>query len=108
MSRLDPLLELVLPFAVVGVLVLLLRWTWSPRRGRSFASRTPRRGAPGDYGLLIPIAAPADPAETLLLIARLDAAGIRSTLVDTTQGPRLMVWPEEAGKARRVVGTPPG
>ncbi|MEZ0090553.1 hypothetical protein [Streptacidiphilus sp. EB129] len=103
MARLDQVLQIVLPFVIVGALVLLLRWTWSPRRGHSLVPRTPRRGAPTEYGLLVPVAAPADDAEALRLTARLDAAGIRWTLVNTTQGLRLMVWPDSAPSARRLL-----
>lgn len=103
MGGLDRISQLVLPLALVTVLVLLLRWTWSPRRGRSLAQRTPRRGAPDEYGLLVPVAAPADDEETIRLTARLNAAGIRWTVVHTTQGRRLMVWPDAAPSARRVL-----
>ena len=106
MGRIDPVVQLVVPVVLVVVLVLLLRWTWTPRRGRSLAARTPRRGAPGEYGLLVPVAAPADAAESVRLTAVLDAAGIRCTLVDTTQGPRLMVWPDSAASARRLLREP--
>ncbi|MFC1417241.1 hypothetical protein [Streptacidiphilus cavernicola] len=103
MGGLGPIVQLVLPFAVLGALVALLRWAWSPRKGRSLVSRTPRRGAPDEYGLLVAVAAPATDAETLRLTALLDAAGIRHTLVDTTGGPRLMVWPDSAPSARRLL-----
>ncbi|MFC1429895.1 hypothetical protein ACEZDB_04390 [Streptacidiphilus sp. N1-3] len=103
MGRIYPVIQLALPFAVLGILVLLLRWTWSPRKGRSLVPRTPRRGAPDEYGLLVAVAAPADDTETGRLTARLDAAGIRWTLVDTTQGRRLMVWPDAAPSARRLL-----
>jgi hypothetical protein len=102
-DRLDPIIQLALPLVLVGVLTLLLRWVWTPRRGRSLVPRTPRRGAPDEYGLLVPVAAPADDAETSRLTARLDRAGIRWTLVDTTQGRRLMVWPDSAPSARRLL-----
>ena len=100
---LDSIIQLALPLVVLGVLVALLRWTWSPRKGRSLVQRTPRRGAPDEYGLLVPVAAPANDAETARLTARLDAAGIRYTLVTTTQGPRLMVWLDSAASARRLL-----
>ena len=100
------LLQLLLPFVVVGVLVLLLRWTWG--RGHSLAPRTPRVGAPADYGLLVPVAAPADNTEALRLAALLDSAGVRNTLVETTQGPRLMVWHDDVPEARRLLRTGPG
>ncbi len=103
MEGLRLIIQLALPVLVLGILVAFLRWTWTPRRGRSLVPRTPRRGAPDEYGLLVAVAAPADDAETVRLTALLDAAGIRHTLVDTTQGPRLMVWPDSAPSARRLL-----
>ena len=103
MDKLDPIIQLTLPLVVLGALVALLRWVCSPRRGRSLIPRAPRRGAPNEYGLLVPVAAPSDDAETARLTALLDAAGIRHTLVETTQGPRLMVWPDSAPSARRLL-----
>ncbi|MEY9848390.1 hypothetical protein ABH940_005492 [Streptacidiphilus sp. BW17] len=94
-------LRLLAPFLVVGVLMLLLRWTWG--RGRSLAQREPRSGRPDDYGLLVPVAAPADTEEALVLSARLDEAGIRHTIVDTTSGPRVMVWEDDVERARRTL-----
>lgn len=103
MERLGPIVQLTLPLLVLGVLALLLRWVCAPSRGRSLVSRTPQRGAPDEYGLLVPVAAPRDDAETARLTAVLDAAGIRHTLVGTTQGVRLMVWPDSAPSARRLL-----
>ncbi|MEZ0065943.1 hypothetical protein ABIA32_001952 [Streptacidiphilus sp. MAP12-20] len=95
-------LRVLAPFLVVGALVLLLRWTFS--RGRhNVAQRTTRRGDPGEYGLLVPVAAPTDSAEALAQGARLDEAGIRYTVVDTKSGPRLMVWEDDADRARALL-----
>jgi hypothetical protein len=106
MGGMDPVVQLAVPVVLLVVLVLLLRWTWTPRRGRSLVARTPRRGDPGEYGLLVPVAAPADAAESVRLTAVLESAGIRCTVVDTTQGPRLMVWPDSAASARRLLREP--
>jgi hypothetical protein len=100
-SRLDPLLQLVLPFAIVGAIILLYRW--ASRSGRSFVPRLPRPGSPDEYGLLVAVAAPADNAEALRLTALLEEAGVRSTLVHTTQGPRIMVWGDQAPRARNLL-----
>jgi hypothetical protein len=94
-------LQLLGPILVMGVLVLLLRWTWS--RGGSLAARTPKSGAPDEYGLLVPVAAPTDPSEAQALGARLDVAGIRYTIVDTMSGPRVMVWEDDAERARAAL-----
>ncbi|QMU72517.1 hypothetical protein [Streptacidiphilus sp. P02-A3a] len=101
MSRLDPLLQLVLPFLLVGAIVLLYRW--AARAGHSFVPRAVRPGPPTEYGLLVPVAAPADNEEALRLTALLDRAGVRNTLVRTTQGPRIMVWRDQAHRARALL-----
>lgn len=89
-------------FAVVGVLILLLRWTYGT--GKSLVARTPRTGGPDEYGLLIPVAAPADTAEAERLVALLTAAGVTHTLVPTSEGLRLMVWPADERAAREALG----
>jgi hypothetical protein len=87
----------------VALLVLLLRWTF--RRGGSLVERTPRRGPASDYGLLVPVAAPATFAEAELIRARLVGHGVRATLAPTTDGPRVLVFREEAAVARALLRT---
>jgi hypothetical protein len=89
----------VIAFAMVGVLALILRWTWSSRRDTLLSGRT-RSGSETDYGLLIPIAAPTDLTTGRRLAARLDAIGVRNTLATTQAGLRLMVFPDDAQRAR--------
>ena len=92
---------LLLTFAVLTVLVLLLRRTYGG--GRSLVARRPRTGAPDEYGLLVAVASPADAAEARRLAALLAAAGLRHTLVDTADGPRLMVWAADEAAARAAL-----
>lgn len=106
MNRLDPLLGLLVSLAIVGMLILLLRWTFSS--GKSLVARTPRTGPPTEYGLLVSVAAPRGHEEALRLTGLLDRAGIRSTVVHTTQGARVMVWPDDAAKARGVLAADAG
>ena len=94
----------VVAFAVVGLLALLLRWTF--RRGGSLVQSRPRVGEPEDYGLLVPVAAPATFAEAELIRARLVGQGIRATLAPTTQGPRVLVFPDEERTARALLRGP--
>ncbi|WP_201776888.1 putative signal transducing protein [Streptacidiphilus anmyonensis] len=94
-------LRVLAPFLVMGVLVLLLRWTWS--KGHSVVPRSPAPGAPNEYGLLVPVAAPADSAQALAIGALLEQAGIRSTLADTKAGPRVMVFLDDADRARALL-----
>ncbi|GGV08574.1 hypothetical protein GCM10010495_21600 [Kitasatospora herbaricolor] len=92
---------LLLTAAVMAVLVLLLRWTYGG--GSSLVERRPRTGRPDEYGLLVAVAAPPDAEQARRLAARLDAAGLRHTLVRTAEGPRLMVWPADAEAARHLL-----
>jgi hypothetical protein len=96
-----PALVLLVPFAIVGVLALVLRWASTP--GRSLVAGRPRRGAPEDYGLLVPVASPRTDAEAEQLRRRLLAAGIPATVAPTTQGPRLLVFPRDEQAARALV-----
>lgn len=88
----------------VAVLVLLLRWTFG--RGRSIVSRPARRGAEGEYGLLVPVASPGSFVEAELIRARLVAAGVRATLAPTTSGPRVMVFATHERVARALLQEP--
>ncbi len=94
----------VVAFAVVGLLALLLRWTF--RRGTSLVAPRPKAGAPDDYGLLVAVASPPSFAEAELIRARLAAQGIRATLAPTTEGPRVLVFPDEARTARALLRGP--
>src|ERR1700757_1232453 len=90
-------------FLVVGVLALILRWAWSSRPG-SLLSIRPRTGPDTDYGLLVPVAAPVDATDGRRLAARLDLIGVRSTLTATQSGLRLLVFPDDADRARGALG----
>lgn len=89
---------------VVGVLVLLLRWTFS--HGRSLVERRPQQGASDDYGLLEVVSSPGTFVEAEVQRRTLVDAGIRATLAPTTEGPRVMVFPNEAGLARQILKGP--
>lgn len=94
----------IVAFAVVGILVLLLRWTF--QRGHSLVASPARRGAPSDYGLLVAVAAPTTFAEAELIRARLQGHGVRATLAPTTEGPRVLVFGQDAALARALVNGP--
>lgn len=91
-------------FAVLGVLVLLLRWTFA--HGQSVVARRPRTGRADDYGLLVPVASPATYAEGEILRLTLEDVHIRATLTQTLDGPRLLVFPDDLERARVVVARP--
>lgn len=94
----------IVALAAVGVLVLLLRWTYS--RGHSIVSRPAKQGHEDEYGLLVPVATPATFVEAELIRSQLVSAGIRATLAPTAQGPRVMVFREEERVARALLRGP--
>ncbi|WP_432564718.1 hypothetical protein [Kineococcus sp. SYSU DK003] len=95
-----PLVALV----AVGVLALLLRWTFS--HGKSVVERRPQQGASDEYGLLEVVSAPGTFVEAEVQRRTLVDAGIRATLAPTTEGPRVMVFPDQAGLARQILQGP--
>ena len=89
---------------VVAVLVALLRWAYGGR-SRSLVERRAREGSVTDYGLLVSIASPGTFIEGEVSRQRLAAAGIKASLVTTTEGPRLMVFPDDETRARRLLAS---
>jgi hypothetical protein len=94
----------VLAFLALGVIVLLMRWTFS--HGHSLVQRRPTRGSSAEYGLLVRVAAPPTVIEAEMMRRRLEDAGYRATMAPTTEGPGVMVFPEDAAAARRLLGLP--
>jgi hypothetical protein len=85
----------------IVALVLLLRWAFG--RGQSVVERPARPGTPRDYGLLVPVACPQTYIEGEMARRSLEEAGLRATLAQTNDGPRVMVWPEDVVRARTVL-----
>lgn len=93
----------IVAVALVGVFALILRWAFS--RGSSVVAAPPRVGGAEEYGLLVPIASPQNYVEGEILRQRLESQGVRANLASTLDGPRLMVWPADADKARAVLAS---
>ena len=88
-------------FLGLGVLILILRWTYT--RGKSVVAAPPRRGASEEYGLLVAVASPVTYVEGEILRRRLEDAGIRANLAQTLDGPRVMVWPSDQTRAAELL-----
>jgi hypothetical protein len=88
----------------IGGLMLVSRWM-SGQRG-SLIERPAQPGAAEEYGLMIPVASPRTTAEAEGTASRLAAVGVRSRVVDTTEGLRVMVWAEDVARARSVLDDP--
>lgn len=93
----------LMAFLTLGVIVLLMRWTFS--RGHSLVERRPQPGPESSYGLLVSIASPSTYVEGEMLRLRLTDAGLRATLASTTDGPRLMVFRDDEATARRLLAS---
>lgn len=92
------------PLLAAGIIVLLiviLRWAF--RRGVSVVAAPGRPGRESEYGLLTPIASPPTYVEGELMRRRLEDAGIRANLASTNEGPRLLVFPDDAERARAAL-----
>ena len=85
-------------FPVVGFLILMLKWTSA--RGKSVVQRTPQAGLDSEYGTLVVVAKPTNHIEGEVLRQKLLVVGIRATLTQTKEGPRIFVFPQEESAAR--------
>lgn len=95
--------RMLLAVAALGVLIILLRWTYGGGRRTSLVAQRPSVGHSDEYGLLVAIAAPNTYIEAELSVRRLEEAGIRVTLVTTADGPRVMVFRENESIARQLL-----
>jgi hypothetical protein len=95
----------IMAFVFLGIMILLLRWAF--RRGVSVVAAPPRPGQADDYGLLVPVATPPSYVEGEMIRRSLEDAGIKATLAQTLDGPRVMVWPGDEGRARARLSAPP-
>lgn len=91
----------VMAVLALVVLVFVMRWAFSS--GVSHVAAPARRGRPTEYGMLTPIAEPADEDQALAMQRILANAGYSATIVDTTQGLRVMAWPAQADAAAAVL-----
>jgi hypothetical protein len=92
------------PFIVLVVLVLLglfMRWAFGTGQSR-------RRRQPADDGLLAKVATLSRRESALALRAVLSDAGIRSTLRPADDRTVVLVFPEDADRARSLAASFPG
>jgi hypothetical protein len=95
-----PMIALV----ALGGLALVARW--ASQRGTSLIEGPARQGSVEEYGLMIPVASPANARASREVAAQLTTAGVRCREVTTTEGPRVMVWAEDVARARAVLDSP--
>lgn len=86
---------------LIGLFVVILRWAFS--RGSSVVAPAPTPGSVDEYGLLVPVASPGSYIEGEVLRRTLEDAGVKATLTQTLDGPRVMVWPKDEARARELL-----
>ena len=65
--------------------------------------RPAKSGSPDEYGMLVPIATPSNYIEGEVLRRTLVDAGLRASLAQTNDGPRIMVWPKDVESAKKIL-----
>jgi hypothetical protein len=85
----------------IGLMVLVLRWAYS--RGSSVVAVSGKSGPSDSYGLLVCVASPANYAEGEIIRRTLEQQGIKANLAQTTDGPKVMVWPTDEMAATAII-----
>ncbi|CAB5241061.1 unannotated protein [freshwater metagenome] len=88
-------------FAILGALILFLRWTFSTNR--KYVVLPDRAGRKDDYGLLRPLPTPRNFIEAEMVRQELLANNIRATLADTLDGPQIMVFEKDVAIAQAIL-----
>ena len=90
-------------FLVVGLLALLLRWAYSSKN--SLIERDKKIGSEDDYGLLKVVTSPKNHIEGEMLRQKLLEVGIKATLTQTTEGPKILVFEKDLKIARATLNS---
>jgi hypothetical protein len=102
-SNLHFLVGPAIAFVALGLLALFMRWAFGTGHGRT------SEPAPVDEGLLTPVATLTRRESALALRAVLSDAGIRSTVrFPAEHRAEVLVFPEDADRARVLAATFPG
>lgn len=88
-------------FFALLVLIPLLKWTFT--RGKSVVERPIRIGSEDEYGFLVAVAEPSNHIEGEMLKRLLTESGIHANLVQTINGPRVMVQRDKESIARALL-----
>jgi|tagenome__1003787_1003787.scaffolds.fasta_scaffold19322607_1 hypothetical protein len=106
-SELHFLVGPAIAFAVLGLLVLFMRWAFGTGYGRDRVR--PTATPPADDGLLTLVATLSRRESALALRAVLSDAGIRSTVrCPAPHRADVLVFPEDAARARSLAAIFPG
>lgn len=92
--------ETLIAFAMIAMLGLILRWTFSHNRDTESRLWPP---GPDDFGLLAPVATVDTADEATRLRTALSLAGVKATTTITRDGRhQILVFANDLDRARRV------
>lgn len=80
-------------FLVVALLALILRWAFS--NNKSLIEKPKKIGTEDQYGLLKVVHSPKNHIEGEMMRQKLLAVGIKATLSQTKNGPKLLVFEKD-------------
>ena len=90
-------------FAVVAVLALILRWAFS--HNNSLIEKDKVIGSEDQYGLLKVAHSPKNHIEGEMIRQKLIAVGIKATLSQTKDGPRILVFEKDLKIAKATINS---
>ncbi len=90
-------------FLVVAVMIVILKWAFSG--SRSVIEREKRIGNEDDYGLLRVAHSPKNHIEGEMLRQKLLSVGIKATLSQTKNGPKILVFEKDLKIAKATLNS---
>lgn len=92
--------------AALGVILLMCRWVFSvDHREDRTVRRMDKLAATGDYGLLVAVARVRTAEDAQMLRSVLTGAGMRASVTDEGLEYAVLVFRQDAARARSLVGT---
>ena len=88
-------------FFVVAVMILILKWAFS--HNKSVIEREKRIGNEDEYGLLRVAHSPKNHIEGEMLRQKLLSVGIKATLSQTKNGPKILVFEKDLKIAKATL-----
>jgi hypothetical protein len=90
-------------FLVVAVMIVILKWAFSSNK--SVIEREKRIGNEDEYGLLRVAHSPKNHIEGEMLRQKLLSVGIKATLSQTKNGPRILVFEKDLKIAKATLNS---
>ena len=88
-------------FLVIAVMIVILKWAFS--NNKSVIEREKRSGNEDEYGLLRVAHSPKNHIEGEMLRQKLLSVGIKATLSQTKNGPKILVFEKDLKIAKATL-----